>query len=144
MELLFLFIRHRRDRRKPSGFLPMPPSDLKNRSCSASSFVIAAFRWVAHRLPACVRASHVLVAASAPQRTFVDWPFRKSVGCRSEVHISRKLVVARRDNQDARSECPPNRVASRLTRTDCLRWVRGLLRKTWRQLPPIKPTVTFP
>src|SRR5207253_5539379 len=86
----------------------------------------------------------VLVAASAPQRTFVDWTFRKSVGCRSEVHNARKLVVARRDSQDARSECPPNRVASRLTRTDCLRWVRGLLRKTWRQLPPIKPTVIFP
>ena len=82
------------------GFLPMPSSDLKNRSCSASSFIIAAFRWVAH-------ASRVLVAASAPQRTFVNWPFRKSVGCRSEVNISRKFVVARRENQHARRECHP-------------------------------------
>ena len=93
---------------EPSGFALLAlsgaawgsPSDLKNRSCSASSFVLAAFRWVVH-------ASRVLVAASAPQRTFVDWPFRKSVGYRSEVHISRKFVVASRENQHARRECHP-------------------------------------
>jgi hypothetical protein len=53
MELLIFH--HRRYARGLSGILPMPPSDSKNSSCSASSFVIAAFRWVA-------RASRVRVA----------------------------------------------------------------------------------